>query len=51
MLQVFFKVTEGQEPNGEWRGRLTQASDKFRKLGEKAVGWRPGGPGDAERDV
>lgn len=41
MLQVFFKVTEGQEPNAEWRGRLTQASDKFRKLGEKAVGWRP----------
>ncbi len=41
MLQVFFKVTEGQQPNAEWRGRLTQASDKFRKLGEKAVGWRP----------
>lgn len=46
MLQVFFKVTEGQSPNGEWRGRLTQASDKFRKLGEQAVGWRPN-PGAA----
>jgi hypothetical protein len=43
MLQVFFKVTEGQTPLPEWRGRLTQVSDKFRKLGEQAVGWRPGG--------
>ncbi|MBA3908968.1 MAG: hypothetical protein C0524_03580 [Rhodobacter sp.] len=46
MLQVFFKVTEGQVPNAEWRGRLTQASGKFRTLGEKAVGWRPGGAAD-----
>jgi hypothetical protein len=37
LLQVFFKVTEGQEPNPEWRGRLTQASDKFRALGERAL--------------
>lgn len=37
MLQVFFRETEGQEPNAEWRGRLTHASDKFRKLGEQAV--------------
>ena len=41
MLQVFFSVTAGQEPKPEWRGRLTQVSDKFRKLGETAVGWRP----------
>ena len=32
MLQVFFKVTEGQVPNPEWIGRLTRASDKFRTL-------------------
>lgn len=44
MLQVFFKVTEGQEPQPEWRGRLTQISDKFRQLGERAVGWSPHGP-------
>jgi hypothetical protein len=37
LLQVFFQETEGQIPNGEWRGRLTQVSDKFRKLGEQAV--------------
>lgn len=41
MLQVFFRVTEGQEPLPEWRGRLTQVSDKFRQLGERAVGWSP----------
>lgn len=41
MLQVFFKVTEGEEPMPEWKGRLTQASEKFRQLGERAVGWSP----------
>lgn len=50
MLQVFFKVTDGQEPNGEWRGRLTQVSDKFRQLGEQAVGWRPGRAAGTEAD-
>jgi hypothetical protein len=37
LLQVFFRETEGQIPNAEWRGRLTHVSDKFRKLGEQAV--------------
>ena len=41
MMQAFFNVTVGQEPNPEWRGRLTQMSNKFRQLGERAVGWRP----------
>ena len=41
MLQVFFNVTAGQEPQPEWRGGLTQISDKFRQVGERAVGWRP----------
>jgi hypothetical protein len=44
MLQVFFKVTEGQEPLPEWKGRLTRASDKFRQLGERAAGWTPQAP-------
>lgn len=44
MLQVFFKVTEGQEPLPEWKGRLVHASDKFRKLGEQAVSWGTGSP-------
>jgi len=41
MLQVFFKVTEGQEPMPEWKGRLTRASDKFRQLGERALSFSP----------
>jgi hypothetical protein len=51
MLQVFFKVTEGQSPNAEWQGRLTQASAKFRELGEKALNWRPGAAPGAAPDV
>lgn len=50
MLQVFFKVTEGQTPNAEWRGRLAQVSDKFRKIGEKAAGWRPERPEAAGKE-
>jgi hypothetical protein len=44
LLQAFFKLTEGQDPLPEWRGRLTQVSDKFRQLGEKAVAWVPQTP-------
>ena len=39
MLQVFFRVTEGQTPNPEWEAKLTRASDKFRTLGEQAANW------------
>lgn len=43
MLQAFFKVTDGQTPNPEWVAKLDGASDKFRKLGERAMGWTTGG--------
>lgn len=39
LLQVFFKVTEGQTPNPEWQAKLTAASDKFKKLGERGLAW------------
>lgn len=39
LLQVYFKVTEGQTPNPEWQAKLAQASDKFKKLGDRAVQW------------
>ncbi|PTE14698.1 hypothetical protein [Pseudogemmobacter blasticus] len=42
MLQVYFKVTEGQQPDPDWTARLSQASDKFRSMGEKAAGWVTG---------
>ncbi len=38
MMQVFFKVIEGQEPNPEWDAKLEQMSGKFRKLKERALG-------------
>ena len=42
MMQLHLRLTEDQEPQPEWRGRLTQVSDKFRQLGERALGWRAG---------
>jgi len=39
MLQVFFKVTDGQTPNPEWEARLDAASAKFKTMGQKAAGW------------
>jgi hypothetical protein len=38
LLHVYFRVTEGQEPLPEWRGQLTHVSEKFRSLGEQAIG-------------
>ncbi len=39
MMQVFFKVTEGQEPNPEWEAKLERGSKKFVALKDKAMGW------------
>ncbi|MDR9439404.1 MAG: hypothetical protein RI841_07915, partial [Halomonas sp.] len=36
MMQVYFKVIEGQQPDPEWETRLEGMSRKFRKLKEKA---------------
>ncbi len=36
---MFFKVTEGQEPNPEWEAKLERGSKKFVELKEKAVSW------------
>lgn len=41
LLQAFLRITVGQEPLGEWRGRLTQISTLFRDLGDQAVSWAP----------
>jgi len=46
LMQVFFKVTEGQEPNPEWDAKLDSASAKFGEIKQKALAWgrgeRPG---------
>lgn len=39
LLQVFFKVTEGQVPNPEWEAKLAGATDKFKQLGQRAASW------------
>jgi hypothetical protein len=39
LMQVFFKVTEGQTPNAEWEARLDQLSGKFSSLKDKAKTW------------
>ena len=39
LLQVFFKVTEGQVPNPEWEEKLSRATDKFKQLGQRAASW------------
>ena len=43
LMQVFFSVTEGQQPNPEWEGKLDKISSKFSELKEKAADWG-GGP-------
>jgi hypothetical protein len=32
LMQVFFKVTEGQEPNPEWEAKLESTSQKFGQI-------------------
>jgi len=39
LIQVFFKVTEGQEPNPEWEAKLDKGSKKFREMKDKASNW------------
>ena len=39
LMQVFFKVTEGQEPNPEWESKLNGVSKKFGQFKTKAMDW------------
>jgi hypothetical protein len=39
LMQVFFKVTEGQQPNPEWERKLDSVSDKFGEIKTKAGEW------------
>jgi hypothetical protein len=42
LMQVYFRTIEGQRPDPEWSGRLSQASAKFREMAQKAASWIPG---------
>jgi hypothetical protein len=39
LMQVYFKVTEGQQPNPEWEAKLNGVSKKFSQFRTKAVDW------------
>ena len=47
MMQVYFKVIEGQTPDPAWEDRLAQISRKFREIKDKAIGWVGGNRGPA----
>jgi hypothetical protein len=38
LMDVYFRVIEGQVPNPEWDRKLSEASGKFREIKEKAMG-------------
>lgn len=42
MMQVFFRVTEGQQPDPVWRARLNSVSARFVKIRDNAIGWVKG---------
>jgi hypothetical protein len=44
MMEVYFKVIEGQTPDPAWDERIGQVSRKFRELREKAANWVGGRP-------
>ncbi len=51
LMQVFFKVTEGQEPNPEWEAKLEKGSKKFREMKDKAVSWASSKFGGGEKSA
>ncbi|MGV3650992.1 MAG: hypothetical protein ACO1OK_06170 [Devosia sp.] len=39
LMQAYFRTIEGQTPDPAWHSRISSVSGKFRRLGERAVGW------------
>lgn len=39
LMQAYFKLIEGQQPNPEWDQKLSGVSDRFCELKEKALAW------------
>lgn len=48
LMQVFFKVTEGQQPNPEWENKLEGVSKKFGEFKTRAMDWERENPGPTE---
>jgi len=51
LLQAFFKVTDGQEPNPEWATKLDGVSKKFGQLAQKAADWAGAGKAAGASDT
>jgi len=51
LMQVYFRVTEGQIANPEWEAKLESASSKFRELKDKATTWAGENQGHAARQA
>lgn len=49
MMEVYFKTIEGQSPDPVWDERLSQASNKFKQIKDKAAAWVGRGFGGAAR--
>jgi hypothetical protein len=45
MMQVYFRVIEGQRPDPEWDARITAVSRKFAEMKDKAASWMAGSAG------
>jgi len=48
LMQVFFTVTEGQQPNPEWEAKLDNVSKKFSEIKDKASQWGESGSGTGD---
>ena len=51
LIQAFFKVTKGQEPNPEWEAKLEKGSKKFREMKDKAMAWTSSKFGGKSKDT
>ena len=49
LIQVYFKLTEGQTANPEWEEKLARVSSKFSELKDKAAAWPGAKQGQAKQ--
>ncbi len=49
LMDVYFRVIEGQQADPEWERKLDSASNKFRDLGGKAMDWVRGKPSGGQQ--
>jgi hypothetical protein len=42
MMEVYFRIIEGQQPDPEWDARISAVSRKFAEMKDKAIAWMTG---------